>query len=109
MNNIRIIKAADNVQDCINLTDIGQELIAQPLTFGCAFDQTCNIDKLDHSRSHLLGMIEISEKLQSLVRYGYNTYIRIDRTERIVGRLCTSLCQGIKKGTFADVWQTHNT
>ena len=52
MDHIGILKAADNMHDRINLTDICQELISKSLSFGCSFYQTCDIYKLDHSRCH---------------------------------------------------------
>ena len=50
MDNIPVLKAADNVDNRVNLADIGEKLIAQAFAFGSTLDQSGNIDKLNDSR-----------------------------------------------------------
>ena len=59
MDNVRILEAADNVNDSVYLTDIRKELVSESLTFGCALYETCDIYELDHSRCDLLGVVKI--------------------------------------------------
>ena len=60
MNDIFILKAADNVYNSVYLTDIGQKLIAQTFALGCSFYQTGNINEFDNSWSYLFGVIQIA-------------------------------------------------
>jgi subfamily B ATP-binding cassette protein MsbA len=39
-----------------------KELIAQPFAFGCAFDQTGDVDKFDDGRHELLGLDDVSQE-----------------------------------------------
>ena len=59
MDNVRVLEAADNVNDSIYLTDIREELVSKSLTFGCTLYETCDIYELDHSRCDLLGVVKI--------------------------------------------------
>ena len=63
MDNIPVLKAADNVDNRVNLADIGEKLIAQAFAFGSTLDQSGNIDKLNDSRGDLARCVEISQKL----------------------------------------------
>ena len=109
VDDIRIFKASDNVNDSIYLTDVRKKLVSKALSFGCTFYQTRNVNKFDNCRCYFFGLVEISKLLQTLVRNRYDTDIRIDGTERIVRALRTCFCQGIKKCTFSDIWKSHNT
>ena len=40
MHDVLVIEAADNVNDGVNLADVGQELVAQTLRLACAAHQT---------------------------------------------------------------------
>ena len=39
VNDVLVVEAADNVYDCVDLADMGQELVAQTLALACAADQ----------------------------------------------------------------------
>jgi hypothetical protein len=43
MHHITIFKATYHMGNCIRLTDIGQKLIAEPLTLACAFNEACDV------------------------------------------------------------------
>ena len=61
MDDVRILKAAYHVNDRIDLTDIGKELVSKALTLGSTLYQTCDINELDHSRGYLFGMVQVSQ------------------------------------------------
>jgi ribosome-binding ATPase YchF (GTP1/OBG family) len=50
VDDVVIFKTAHYVTDSLSLTDIGQELVAETFTFGCAFYQTGNIYKFHCGR-----------------------------------------------------------
>ena len=65
MDDVFIIKAAHHMNDCFGAADIGQELVAQPLTMTGALDQTGDVHEFDHSRSGLFGMVQIAQPVQA--------------------------------------------
>ena len=54
MDDIGILKAADNMYDGIALADICKKLIAESLTLGGSLDKTSDIDELDRRRGEFL-------------------------------------------------------
>ncbi len=54
MGDVVIIKAPQHMDDGIDFPDIGEELVAQPLTLGGPANKTGDIHKLKLGRDHLL-------------------------------------------------------
>ena len=48
VNNIGALKAAYNMNNGIDLADVGEKLVSQTLTLGCALDKPCDVDKFDN-------------------------------------------------------------
>ncbi len=93
MDNVRVLKAADDMDDGIAFTDIGKELVAKAFTLGSALDQSGNIDELDRGRNRLGRIIHLRQHIETVVRNGDNTDIRIDCAERIIRGFCTGAGQ----------------
>ena len=93
MNDIAVLKTSYHMNDRIHLPDICKELISKPLSFGCPLYQTRNIHKFNCCRNNLFCVVHFPEDIQTLVRNGYNTNVRVNRAERIVRRLGTSFGQ----------------
>ena len=53
MDDVFIFKATDYMDNGIDLTDIGQKLVAEALTFGSSLDETCDVYKLDNCGNDL--------------------------------------------------------
>jgi hypothetical protein len=105
-----VLETAHDLDDRVHLADMGQELVAQPLALARALDQPGDIHELEHRRHELLRFREIGELLQPLVRHGDNTGVRIDRAERIIGRLrLAGLRDCIEKRALPDVRQPDNS
>ena len=107
-NDIRILKAANNVHNRLALADVGEELVAQALTVARALDQTGDIDKLDDGRGRLLRVIHGGKLIQPLIRHGDNAGVRLDGAERVIRRFRARLGDRVKQSGFADVRQTDN-
>ena len=98
MGNIIILKTAQNVNNRINLADIGQELVAQSLAFGSSLHQTGNIDKFQLCRSHHPRFDNLGQFIQPGIGNGHPSGVRLNRTKGKIGRLrCNGLRQGIKQ------------
>jgi len=93
MDHIGILEAAYYMNNRIYFTDICQELVSKTFTLGSTLYKSCDIYEFNNSRCYFLGMIEISQKFQSLIRYCNYAHIRVDGTERIVRRFCAGLGQ----------------
>ena len=109
MHDVVIIEAANDVHDGIGLTDVRQELVTEALTLGGTLDETRDIDELDHRRHDLLRIIQCAQLLETLIRHSDDTDVRLDRTERVVGRLCARLRNCVKQCRLADIWQSDDT
>ena len=109
MDDIIVLKAADNVYDCIDLADMREKFIAEPLALGGAAHQSGYVDKFNHGRRIFLGMVHFRENVQTLVRHRNDAHVRVDGAERIVGRLRARVGQSVEQRTLADVRQTDDS
>ena len=109
VNYIGILKTAYYMNDCINFTDVCKELVSKTFSLRSALYKSCNVNKFYNGRCHFLGMIKITKQCKSFIRHSNNSHIRVNGTEGIVRRFCTSLCQGIKKCTFSYIWKSNDT
>ena len=50
VGDIVVVEAAEDMYDGVSLADIGEEFVAETLTFRCSLDQTGDVDYLDCSR-----------------------------------------------------------
>ena len=97
------------MHDGVYLADIGQELVAQALALGRSLYQTRDVHELDDRRGHLGGMVHICQKAKPLVRHRHHAHVRVDGAERVIGGLCSCLCQRIKKGALSNIWKSHDS
>ena len=100
MSDVGIVKAAEYMQDGIGLADIGQKLIAQPLAFARALDQTGYVHNLNCCRNHPFGMYQRLQHLKSGIRHSSRADIGFDGTEREIGRLSLSGADTVEEGGF---------
>ena len=103
MDDIRVFKAAHDMDNRIALADVCKELVAESLTLRRALDESCNVDELNDRRCDLLCMIQIAKQLQPLIRHRHNPDVRVDCAERIVCSLCPGFRQGIKQSTLSNI------
>ena len=84
MDYVGVLKASDNMNNGVGLTDVGKELIPKPLSLGSAFYKSCNINELDGGRSDLFGVVQIPQSLKSLIRNCNYAHVRINGCKGIV-------------------------
>ena len=109
MDDVGIAKAAGNMGNSVCFANVSQKLVAQPFTLGRAFDEACDIDESHVSWDQLVGRDVFLDLRHARIRHFHDARIRIDRTERIVGRFGLSRGQRIKDCRFTDVWKSNNT
>ncbi|CZU47610.1 Uncharacterised protein [Enterobacter hormaechei] len=109
VDNVVILEAAHNVADRFGFTNVGQELVTQAFTFGCAFYQARDVHEFHGGWQNALRFHDFRELVQTRVRHWYNAGVRFDGTEREVRRFDTRFGKRVKQGGFAHVWQTDDT
>ena len=88
MDDIAVGKAAKDVRDCVDFTNMPEELVTEAFPAGRTADEPGNVDEFELGRDDLCGFCEACGNLQPLVRYRDTADIGLDRAERIVRRLC---------------------
>ena len=109
MNDVRVVKAANNMHDGIHFSDMRQELVAQAFALGCTAHQTGNVNKFYNSRNGLGRLIHFAQLIQTFIRHAYHADIRVDGAERIIRRLRAGIRDGIEQGALSHVRQSDNT
>ena len=109
VDDLGAFETADHMDDGVHFPDVGQKLVAEPLAFGGAFHQTCNIHKLDDGRGVFVRIVHFGQHVQPPVRHCHNPHIGFNGAERIVGRLGAGVGDGVEKGAFSHVGQAHDT
>ena len=103
MGNVVILEAAHDVGDRIRLPDVGEELIAEPLTFRCTGHQTGDVDELHGRRNHLLRFYDPREHVEPRIRNRHDTHVRLDGAKRIILRRNLGRGKGVEQRRLADV------
>jgi len=96
--NIRIFKAADNLHDCVHLSNVMQELIAEAFARVRPFHETSNINELNRRRHDLLRVRYRGEFCQASVRHSHDAHVWVNRTKGIIlRRRLVRAGNGVKK------------
>ena len=109
VGDVAVVKAAYHMDDGVGGADVGQELVAQTLALGRAFDQTRNIDELDDGGGKFFGIVQVAEPFQPLIRHGDDAHVGVDGAESVVVRGDTRVGDGVKQGRLAHIGQTDDT
>ncbi len=97
------------MSDGINLADVAEKLVAEPLAPARPFDQAGNIDKLHGCRQDILRLDDRRQRIETIVRHGNDADIRLNGTERIVGRFSSGRSDRVEDGRLADVRQADDS
>ena len=110
MDDVVIVKAAHHMHDGVTLADVAQELVAQAGTLACTLDQACNVHELHDGRGLLVGLPDLSQLIQPLVRHGHDAAVGLDGAEGVVCSLrVLGGGDGVEQSGFAHVWQSDDT
>ncbi len=98
MSDVIVVEATDNVNDCIALTDVSEELVSETCALRSTLNKTCDVEKFNYCRSFLVGIPVLAKLVESLIGNSNNTAVRLDCAERIVGCLSVgSACDSVEK------------
>ena len=76
MDNIVVLKAADDVGNGVDLANVRKKFVAKSSLAG-ALDKSGNIDEFNHRVGGFGGFIHFGQPVQTLVRNTDHTYIRV--------------------------------
>src|SRR5690606_31486172 len=76
MQDVSALEAADDVKNRVDLADVGQELVAQPLTAAGPADDTGDVDDADGGGDDLFTLDELLDDVEPLVGNGDNADVR---------------------------------
>ena len=110
MDDVVVIKAAHHVHDGITLADVAQELVAQACTLAGTLDQTGDVYKLNDGRCLFVGLPDLGQLVQPLVRHCHDAGVRLDGAEGIVCSLrILGGGDGVEQSGLAHVGQADDT
>ena len=110
MNDVGFIKAANHMQNRVDVFDRRKKFIALAFTFGSPLHQTSDIDQFDLRWNNLVGFGNSLQHPHAWIGHRHHAGVGLDGTERIVRRLRRlRLSQGIEDSALADVRQTNDT
>jgi hypothetical protein len=107
--NLRVIEAAHHFHDRIAFADGRQELVAQALAFGGAFDQAGDIVEIEGGIDLALRLEHVGQKIEPLIGNEADPGVRIDGGERIILRQDVRIGNRVEQSGFAHVRKTDNT
>ena len=103
VDDVRVVVGAHDVDDRVDLADVGQELVAQPLALVRAAHQARDVVEVDGVEDDLGGADRLGHALEALVADGDDGDVRLDRRERVVRRLGARPGQGVEERGLARV------
>ena len=109
MLDVGVAEETYNFADSIGLANIGEEFIAQALALASACNQTCDIDEFHRGRHNLGRIVDLRQRVQTIVGHRNQTHIRLDCGKGIIGGKTALLRKRGKQRRLADVRQAHNT
>ena len=110
VGDVIVLEAAHDVGDGIDLADVGQELVAEPLALRGAFHQSGDIDERQPRRHDLLGLGKLRQRVEPRIGHRHLADVRLDGAERIVRRLRRrGLRQRIEERRLADIRHADDT
>ena len=99
---------AHDVHDRVGLADVRQEAVAQALALVRAGDEPGDVVEVDRVPHDLRGADRLRHLLQALVAHRHDRDVRLDRRERVVGRLRPRFGERVEQRGLARVGHPHD-
>ena len=96
MDDVFVLKHADDFRYRRDFPDVGKKLIAEPLPFGCALHEPRNVRKLHDCGNSLARLTQLRELSKSGVIHGNNAHRRVNGAKRIILRGNGLFCKRVK-------------
>ena len=110
MDDVVVVEAAHDMDDGVALADVAEELVAEAGTLTCALDEAGDVYELHDSGGLLVGLPDLSQLIQPLVRHGHDAAVGLDGAEGVVCSLrVLGGGDGVEQSGLADVGQADDT
>ena len=110
VGDVAVLEAAHHMRDRVDLADIGEELVAEPLAFRGAAHEAGDIDEGEPRRNDLRRLGELRQLVEARIGHRDLADIRLDGAERIVRRLRRrGRGQRVEQRRLADIRQADNS
>ena len=96
MDDVFVFKTAYDVRDGVGFADVGEELVTQPFAFGCARDQTGDVDELNRGVLHALWFDDVGECIHARVGHFDHADVRLNRAKRVIFSGNAGFGQGVE-------------
>ena len=110
MDDVVVVEAAHDMDDGVALADVAEELVAEAGTLACALDEAGDVHELHDGGGLFVGLPDLSQLVQPLVRHCYDAGVRLDGAEGIV---CSFSIfgggDGVEQSGLAHVGQADDT
>jgi hypothetical protein len=107
MGHVAILETAQHMGDGVDLADIGEELVAEPLALGRALHEARDIDEGHPRGDDLLRLRDLGQLVEPRVGHRDLAHIGLDRAEGEIRRLRRRRArQRVEQRGFAHVRQT---
>jgi hypothetical protein len=103
VDDIAIAKDADDLADCIALSDVGKKLISKAGAFGSAFYDASDINERDCGRNDFFGVEDLGKDIKTSIGDANNADVGLNSGEWVIRGQDIVLCQGVKEGRFSDI------
>ena len=103
VNDVFVLEAADDVGHRVRLADVAKKRVPFAFSLRRAADEAGDIDEVDGGRHHFGGGKVVDEGIEALVGDGYDTDVRFDGAECVVGRFRLLARERVKKRGLSDV------
>jgi hypothetical protein len=102
------VTVSRDLHDGVDLSNVGEKLIAQPLALVRAADEARDIDEIDRRGNDPVRVDDGVECGEARVRHGDDAHVRLDRAERVVCRFGLRRRERIEERGLADVGQPYD-
>jgi len=110
MDDVVIVKAAHNVHNGVALADMAKELVAKACALTCTLHKTGNVHELHDGGGLFVGLPDLGQLVQPLVRHSHDAGVRLDGAEGIVCSLrVLGGGDGVEQSGLAHVGQADDT
>ena len=110
MDDVVVVEAAHDMDDGVALADVAEELVAEAGTLTCALDEAGDVHELHDGGGLLVGLPDLSQLIQPLVRHGHDAAVGLNGAEGVVCSLrVLGGGDGVEQSGLADVRQTDDT
>ena len=103
VHHVRVVEAAGDLDDRVDLADVRQELVAEALALVRAAHQPRDVDEVDGRRDDPVRVDHAVELLEARVGHVDHPDVRFDRAEGIVRRLGLGRGQRVEERRLAHV------